>query len=69
MECEADPELTITSVDGVSAFDLISRRAMLEGLGNVEEGPVAFSFVHMFHSRPSRYMGGCGGHSAFHQPR
>ena len=38
MMCETDPELTITSVDGVRAFDLISRRAMLEGLANVEVG-------------------------------
>ena len=28
--CQADPQLTLTSLDGVSAFDLISRRAMLE---------------------------------------
>ena len=53
MMCETDPELTITSVDGVSAFDLISRRAMLEGLANVEGGPAALSFVHMFYGRPS----------------
>ena len=56
MMCEANPELTITSVDGVSAFDLISRRAMLEGLGSVEGGPAAFSFVHMFCGRPSTYL-------------
>ena len=30
--CETDPQLTFTSVDGVSAFDLISRRAMMAGL-------------------------------------
>ena len=54
--CEADPELTITSVDGVSAFDLISRRAMLERLGNVEGCLAALSFVHMFNGRPSTYV-------------
>ena len=54
--CEVDPELTETSVDGVSAFDLISRRAMLEGLGNVEGGPAALSFVHTFYGRPSTYL-------------
>ena len=32
----------------------------MEGLGNVEEGPITFSFVHMFHSLPFRYVGGCG---------
>ena len=69
MMCEADPEPTITSVDGASAFDLISRRAMLEGLGHVE-GPAALSFVHMFYGRPSTYLWeDAEGNSAHHQPR
>ena len=32
---EIDPEATITSIDGVGAFDLISRRAMPEALFQV----------------------------------
>ena len=35
---EADPTATVTSLDGVSAFDLISRRAMLESLAAIPGG-------------------------------
>ena len=38
---EINPLTTVTSVDGVSAFDLISRSAMLEGLLRVEGGSSA----------------------------
>ena len=34
---ELDPEATVTSIDAVGAFDLISRRAMLEGLRGVDD--------------------------------
>ena len=54
--CQADPELTLTSLEGVSAFDLISRRAMLEGLAHVPGGASALPFVHLFYGRPSRYL-------------
>ena len=54
--CQADPELTLTSLDGVSAFDLISRRAMLEGHARVSGGAFALPFVHLFYGRPSRYL-------------
>ena len=40
---ELDPQATITSVDGVGAFDLISRRAMLEGLREVNAAVVPFA--------------------------
>ena len=33
---EADPETTVVSIDGVTAFDLMSREAMLEGLMRVD---------------------------------
>ena len=53
---ETDPEATITSVDGVSAFDLVSRRAMLQGLASVGGGrcrvalraPVLWPPLHIF---------------------
>ena len=35
---ELDPEATVVLVDGISACDLISRRAMLSGLAGVEGG-------------------------------
>ena len=44
---EINPLTTVTSVDGVSAFDLISRSAMLEGA--VEGGRRKFSFAFRAH--------------------
>ena len=35
---DVDPNTTIISIDGISAFDQISRAAMLDGLMNVEGG-------------------------------
>ena len=55
-QTEADPEATITSVNGVSAFDLVSRRALLQGLASVGGGDAALPFVHQFYGRPSTYM-------------
>ena len=46
---ELDPEATITSIDGVRAFDLISRRAVLEGLQRVSAEAVPFA--RMFYGR------------------
>ena len=36
--CGLNPRATVTSVDGIGAYDSISRRAMLEGLMQVEGG-------------------------------
>ena len=35
---ELNPNATILSVDGMSAYDMMSRKAMLQGLSNVEGG-------------------------------
>ena len=35
---DLDPEATVLSIDGISAYDLISRRAMLTALANVDRG-------------------------------
>ena len=45
-----DPGATVLSVDGVGAFDLISRGAMLQGLRGVEGGEAALPFVSLFYS-------------------
>ena len=44
--------MTVTSIDGVGAFDMISRGAMLEGLRRVSGA--ALPFTRMFHS--SEYL-------------
>ena len=53
---EVDPLATVTSTDGVSAFDLISRGAMLEGLRQVRGGSAAVPFARLFCGRPSEYL-------------
>ena len=53
---EADPEATILSTDGISAFDLVSHSAMLRGLASVAGGPEAIPFVWMFCGQPSLYI-------------
>ena len=41
MLTQLNPQQTVVSVDGVGAFDLVSRNAMLQGLGNnfIPRGP------------------------------
>ena len=55
-ECVAhilqNPGITVTSIDGVSAYDMVSRRAMMDGLWQVEGGPATLPFVRMFHGTP-----------------
>ena len=53
---ELDPLATVTSVDGITAFDLISRKAMLEGLMRVDGGSSALPFVRLFNGSPSEYL-------------
>ena len=52
--CEVDPELTVLSIDGISACDSISRVAMLQGLRGVNGQAVPF--VRMFYGQPSTYI-------------
>ena len=52
--CEQDPNATILSVDGIGAFHLVSRGAMLQGLHNVS--PASVPFVRQFYGTPSRYL-------------
>ena len=51
-----DPDATLLSIDGIGAFDLISRNAMLQGLANVEGGGRAVPFVSQFYASPSTYI-------------
>ena len=54
--CDVNLLTTITSIDGVSAYDFISRRAMLSGLSRVDGGSATFLFVRMFYGSPSEYL-------------
>ena len=53
---EMDPRATVMSIDGISADDLISRQAMLQGLRDVPGGSSALPFVSMFYGTESRYL-------------
>ena len=52
---ELDPEATTTTIDGISACDSFSKRAMLLGLDRVA-GRQALPFVRLFHSEPSAHL-------------
>ena len=53
---ELNPEVTVTSIDGVSAHDMISRRAMLDGLRRVDGGLATLPFVRIFYGTPSENL-------------
>ena len=53
---ESNPQCTIMTVDGIGAFDQISRASMLGALRDVEGGSQALPFVRLFHGQPSRYL-------------
>ena len=52
---DLDSRATVISIDGISAFDLISRAAMLDGLSNVTGGESVLPFVRQFYTEPSQY--------------
>ena len=53
---DLDASATIMSVDGIGAFDLISRRALLDGLRSVSGGESVLPFVMQFYGCSSSYL-------------
>ena len=53
---ELNEATTILSVDGVGAFDLISRSAMMQGLVDMPDGVKVLPFVRMFYGTPSQFL-------------
>ena len=53
---DLDPRATIVSVDGIGAFDLVSRNAMLRGLLSIEDGGKVLPFVRMFYGQRSIFL-------------
>ena len=49
---DTDPDATVMSIDGVGAYDLISRNAMLEGLLRMKGGDQILLFVRCFLRQP-----------------
>ena len=46
----------MVSVDGVGAFDLISRVSMMKGLRHAVDGESIIPFVRSFYGQPSTYL-------------
>ena len=53
---EDNPRTTVISIDGIGAFDLISRKSMMEALMRVQGGPDITPFVRQFYGQPSTYL-------------
>ena len=53
---EQQPDATISSIDGVGVFDLISRESMLKGFMRCPGGSSVMPFVQMFYGQPSAYL-------------
>ena len=50
---DLDSRAAVLSIDGISAFDMISRVAMLDGLHQVHRGDTALLFVLQFYLNTS----------------
>ena len=50
---DLDERATVLSIDGLGAFDLISRVSMLEGPRSIEGGDSVLPFLLQFHGNPS----------------
>ena len=55
---DQDANATVVTVDGLGAFDLISRSSLLEGLLRMEDGDQILPFARCFYGSPSTYLGG-----------
>ena len=53
---DLDEDATIVSIDGIGAYDLISRKSMLDGLSAMENGEKLLPFVRSFYGAPSTYL-------------
>ena len=53
---DGDAQATNLSVDGIGAFDLVSRNAMLQGLMGIEDGRKVLPFVRTFYGQPSNFI-------------
>ena len=53
---ESDANATIVSIDGIGAFDLVSRNAMLRGLKEMDTGDRVLPFVRQFYGQLSLHI-------------
>ena len=61
---DRDPNCTVLSNDGVGAFDLVSRRAMMTAVHSMDQGEKLIPFLLQFYGHPlNTFVGRRGGHS------
>ena len=53
---DLDPDATVVSVDGIGAYDLISRNSMMAGLRRMVDGEQILPFVRAFYGQPSTFL-------------
>ena len=53
---DLDDRATVVSIDGIGAFDFVSRESMLRGLLRVKGGESVLPFVRQFHASPSNHI-------------
>lgn len=53
---QTNPTSTILSIDGIGAYDTISRTSMLEGLRRIPEANQCLPFVRLWYAQPSQYV-------------
>ncbi|CAE7242782.1 RAD54 [Symbiodinium sp. CCMP2592] len=56
LETDSDPSCTVLSVDGIGAFDFVSRRAMLTELQHTPDASAMLPFVRLFYGAPSSFV-------------
>ena len=53
---QIDPRATVLSIDGVGAFDHVSRKSMLGSLRRLPRASACLPFVRLFYGQPSKYL-------------
>ena len=53
---DRDPNCTVLSIDGVGAFDLVSRTAMMTAVHNMDQGEKLIPFLLQFYGHPSTHL-------------
>ena len=56
LSTELNRNHTIISVDGIGAYDHMSKSSMLSALAEVPEANRCLPFVQLFHTNPSQYV-------------
>jgi len=56
LETDSHPHCTVLSVDGIGAFDFVSRQSMLTELRNTPGAAAMLPFARLFYGRPSSFV-------------